>query len=173
MGFQHTPECDYLTCAAFRFKDYPIPISTSNHLLLDLCNLKSSPQRVECNFLSEDLELMRTAKETPPTAQMLAESLMSMKSTSKHEGESSPKVNSDSESERVENRGVRLHPVFNNTADDWMYLDESPSGGSSSSSASRPQPEIPLDETPPDVQVILKEPDDADIDPINAQPHKV
>ena len=25
MGFQHTPECDYLTCAAFKMKDYPIP----------------------------------------------------------------------------------------------------------------------------------------------------
>ena len=54
-----------------------------------------------------------------------------------------------------------------------MYLDESPSGGSSTSSASRPQPEIPLDETPPDVQVILKEPDDADIDPVDAHPPKV
>ena len=54
-----------------------------------------------------------------------------------------------------------------------MYLDESPSGGSSSSSASRPQPEIPLDEAPPDVQVILKEPDYTDIDPISAQPPKV
>ena len=53
----------------------------------------------------------------------------------------------------MENLGARLHPVFNNTADDWMYLDESLSGGSSSSSASRPQPEIPLDETPPDVPV--------------------
>ena len=100
MGFQHTPECDYLTCAAFNMKDYPIPISTSNHLLLDLCNLKSSPQRVECNFLSEDLELMRTAKETPPSAQMLAESLMSMTSTSNLESEFSPKANFGFESER-------------------------------------------------------------------------
>ena len=42
-----------------------------------------------------------------------------------------------------------------------------------SSSSSRPQPEIPLDETPPDVQVIVMEPDDAEIDAINAQPPKV
>ena len=76
MGFQHTPYCGYLTCEAFGLKDYPIPISTSNHLLLDLCNLKSSPQRVECSFLEQDLELMRTAKEAPPTASMLAESLV-------------------------------------------------------------------------------------------------
>ena len=139
MGFQHTPECDYLACAAFNLKDYPTPISISNHLLLDLCNLKSSPQRVECNFPSKDLELMRTARETSPSALMLAESLVSMKGTSKLEGDSSPKVNL---SEKVENLGVRLHPVFSSTADDWMYLDESPSGGSSSSSASRPQPEF-------------------------------
>ena len=136
MGFQHTPDCDYITCAALNLKNYPIPISTSNHLLLDLCNLKSSPQRVECNFLSEDLELMRTAKETSPSAIMLAESLVTIKSTSKLEGEFSPNVNFDFESERVENLGVRLHPVFNSTADDWMYLDESPSGGISSSEAS-------------------------------------
>ena len=66
---------------------------------------------------------MRTAKETPPSALMLAESLMSMKSTSKLEGELSPKVNFYFESEKVENLGARLHPVFNSTADDWMYLD--------------------------------------------------
>ena len=66
-----------------------------------------------------------------------------------------------------------MHPVFNSTANDWMYLDESPSGGSTSSSASRPQPEIPLDETPPDVPVILMNPDDAEIDAIDAQPPKV
>ena len=65
---------EHETCAAFGMKDYPIPISTSNHLPLDLCNLKSSPQRVECNFLSQDLELMRTARETSPSASMLAES---------------------------------------------------------------------------------------------------
>ena len=45
---------------------------------------------------------MRTAKETSPSAQMLAESLVSMKSTSKLEGEFSPKVNFDFESEKVE-----------------------------------------------------------------------
>ena len=101
MGFYHTPECDYLTCAAFGMKDYPIPISTSNHLLLDLCDLKSSPQRVECNFLTEDIELMRTAKETPPSAQMLAESLLSMKSTSVLEGDPSPKATLGLESETV------------------------------------------------------------------------
>ena len=145
MGFQHTPECDYLTCAAFNLKDYPIPISTSNHLLLDLCNLKSSPQRIECNFLSEDLELMRTAKETPPTAQVLAESLMSMKGTSNLEGETSPKAVFGFESEKVENLGARLHPVFNSTADDWMYLDESPGAGTSTSSSSPIPPDIPLD----------------------------
>ena len=73
----------------------------------------------------------------------------------------------------MENLGSWLHPVFNSTAGDWMYLDESPRGGNSTSSASRRQPEIPLDETPPDVQVILKEPDDADVDPVGAQSPKV
>ena len=73
---------------------------------------------------------MRTARETSRSAPMLAESLVLMKSTSDLEGDSSPKVNLDLESEKVENHGTRLHPVFNNTADDWMYLDESPSGGS-------------------------------------------
>ena len=60
MGFQHTPENDYLTSAAFGLKVYPIPISTSNYLLLDLCDVKFSPQRVECTFLVQDLKLMRT-----------------------------------------------------------------------------------------------------------------
>jgi len=104
---------------------------------------------------------------------MLAESLVSLKSTSKLEGEFSPKVKFYFDSEKVENSGVRLHPVFNSTTDDWMYLDESPRGGSSSSSASRPQPEILPDETPPDVPVILMNPDDAEIDAIDAQLPKV
>ena len=86
---------------------------------------------------------------------------MSMKSTSNLEGEFSPKANFGFDSEKVENLGARLHPVFNSTADDWMYLDEVPSGSSSSSSGPRPQPEIPLDETPPDVSVILMKPDEA------------
>ena len=50
---------------------------------------------------------------------------------------------------------------------------QTPSGGSSSSSASRPQPEIPLDETPPDVPVILMNADDAEIDAIDSQAPKV
>ena len=41
MEFKHSPQVDYLTCAAFGMKDYPIPISTTNHLLLDLANLKT------------------------------------------------------------------------------------------------------------------------------------
>ena len=106
---------------------------------------------------------------------MLAESLMLTKGTSNLEGDSAPKVDHDLEFEKVESLGLgaMLHPVFDSTEDDWMYLDQSPSGGNSTSPASRPQPEIPLDETPPDVQVILKEPDDADIDPVDAQPPKV
>ena len=168
MSFFHTPSCNCLTRATFGLKDYPIPISTSNHMLLDLCNLKFSPQRVEGNFLFQDLKLMRTATETAPTAAVLADSLVLIKGTSNLEGDSSPKVNSDLKLEIVDNLGIRLHSVFAGAEDDWMCLDEAPPGGSSTSSASRPQPEIPLDETPPDVHVILKEPDDAELDLVDA-----
>ena len=57
MKFEHTPECDYLTCAAFGMKDFPIPVSTTNHLLLDLAAMKNNPtgcgKVVECTWLTE------------------------------------------------------------------------------------------------------------------------
>ena len=43
MEFKHSPQCGYLTCAAFGMKDYPVPISTTNHLIIDLANQNSSP----------------------------------------------------------------------------------------------------------------------------------
>ena len=39
MEFKHPPQCDYMTCAAFGMKEFPLPISTTNHLLLDLASL--------------------------------------------------------------------------------------------------------------------------------------
>ena len=62
MSFTHTPECDYITCEAFGLKDYPIPISTSNHLLLNLVDLKSPPKRVSCQFLTDNVTQLRSAK---------------------------------------------------------------------------------------------------------------
>ena len=47
MKFEHTPQVDYLTCAAFGMKNFPVPISTTNHLIIDLAELKYSPQIVE------------------------------------------------------------------------------------------------------------------------------
>ena len=69
--------------------------------------------------------------------------------------------------------GQRMHPVFTDTADDWMYLEDSPGQGTSTSSTSSVPPAIPLDETPPGDSIILKEPDTVDIDPVDSQPPKV
>ena len=63
--------------------------------------------------------------------------------------------------------------MFTDTADDWMYLDEAPGAGTSTSSSSSPPPAIPLDETPPGESIILKEPDTVDVDPVDSQPPKV
>ena len=61
-----------------------------------------------------------------------------------------------------------MHPVFTDTADDWMFPDETPGASSSAT-----PPAIPLDETPPTESIILKEPDAADLDPVDSQPPKV
>ena len=75
MSFRHTPDCDYITCAAFGLKDFPVPVSTSNHLLLDLADLKKAPEIVSDSFMAEDLDTVRTAVECPPTSSALAEAL--------------------------------------------------------------------------------------------------
>ena len=63
MKFEHTPQVDYLTCAAFGMKNFPVPISTTNHLIIDLAELKYSPQIVECTWLNENVQMMRSAEE--------------------------------------------------------------------------------------------------------------
>lgn len=40
MNIRHTPDCDYLTCDAFGMKNFPRPVSTSNHLIIDLAEVK-------------------------------------------------------------------------------------------------------------------------------------
>ena len=66
MKFEHTPECDYLTCAAFGMEDFPIPISTSNHILLDLAAMKNNPtgcgKVVECTWLTESIDWAKSAR---------------------------------------------------------------------------------------------------------------
>ncbi len=79
MSFRHTPDCDYITCAAFGLKDFPVPISTTNHLILNLADMKQCPEEVECGFMSEDISLLRTAKEQKPSSSDLAGSLMHMR----------------------------------------------------------------------------------------------
>ena len=89
MEFRHTPTCDYLTCSAFGLKNFPIPVSTSNHLLLDMCNLKRSPQRVEGSFLDQEL--------LPPD-----EASHSGQGSTTLEGEQSPRASPGPGSEYVE-----------------------------------------------------------------------
>ena len=42
-------------------KNIPVPIT--NHLIIDLAELKYSPQIVECTWLSEKVEMVRTSTE--------------------------------------------------------------------------------------------------------------
>ena len=84
MSFRHTPDCDYITCAAFGLEDYPVPISTSNHLILNLADLKQSPESVKCGFMSEDISLLRTATEQKPSSSDLAGSLVHMRKSMDH-----------------------------------------------------------------------------------------
>ena len=87
------------------------------------------------------------------------------------EGDSSLKTSQGVGLEKVEHRtclGQRMHPVFTDTADDWMFPDETPGASSSAT-----PPAIPLDESPPGESIILKEPDAVDLDPVDSQPSKV
>ena len=86
--FKHSPQVDYLTCAAFGMKDFPVPISTTNHLIIDLANLKHSPEIVECTWLTEKVEWAKSATEINISPQDFAESLMQQE----HNGTSAEKV---------------------------------------------------------------------------------
>ena len=125
----------YLTCAAFGMKDYPVPISTTNHLIIDLANLKSSPELVECTWLSEEVEWAKSAKEINISPQDFAESLMQQVK----EGNIADKV-SEETTFHVSPVADKLHPVFAGTSDEWMYpeLQDLPNGygGSSGSRTS-------------------------------------
>jgi hypothetical protein len=61
MTFEHTPECDYLTCKAFGMHRHPLPISNTNHIVLDLASLKQNPHVMLTHGLEEDVLLSRTA----------------------------------------------------------------------------------------------------------------
>ena len=42
MSIEHTPACDYLTCPLFGLKRFSLPVSTSNHNVLDAMMFASS-----------------------------------------------------------------------------------------------------------------------------------
>jgi hypothetical protein len=132
MKFDHTPQVDYLTCAAFGMKNFPVPVSTTNHLIIDLAALKQSPELTQCTWLSEVVTWAKTGREVNTVSANTAclDTGVPDASTKFHI--------KDSEESEVS------HPVFNSTADNWMYPDELPEGygGSSSSSASPPKDEI-------------------------------
>ena len=81
MKFEHTPQVDYLTCAAFGMKNFPVPISTTNHLIIDLAELKYSPQIVECTWLNENVQMMRSAKEVNTSVTDFLEKNMQFQAT--------------------------------------------------------------------------------------------
>ena len=62
MTFEHTPECHYLTCKAFGMKRYPLPLSNTNHIVLDLAGLKQNPKVMLSTGLDEDVLFSRTAR---------------------------------------------------------------------------------------------------------------
>jgi len=154
MEFKHTPECDYISCEAFGLKDYPIPISTSNHLLLNLANLKDSPQRVSCQFLADDIGLIRSAEEIAPTAAMLAESLVRIKARENSCDSPESKDIEVLETDEFACCRINLHPAFVG-ADDWMWLDEVPNEPSSSSSSSKRESNEDAESVPMDREPIL------------------
>ena len=115
MFFRHTPDCDYITCAAFGLKDYPIPISTSNHLLLNLADLKTPPERIECQFLSRDIGLIRSAEEVMPSSAMLADSLVHMKNGQGQSDVLASKGPVSFEKDELDCTGEELHPALAGT----------------------------------------------------------
>ena len=56
MTMELSPEVDLLTCHALGMVKYPIPVSTSNHILVDLANLKHTPDELNSSFLADELE---------------------------------------------------------------------------------------------------------------------
>ena len=84
-------------------KDYTIPINTTNHLLLDLANLKKSHEMVECTWLAEEVSWARNAKEVIGLDMPLA-------AKASHEA--------------VSPDAGALHPMFAATSDDWMYPED-------------------------------------------------
>ncbi|MHC4951460.1 MAG: hypothetical protein ACYTEU_10825 [Planctomycetota bacterium] len=133
MKFEHTPQVDYLTCAAFGMKNFPVPVSTTNHLIIDLADLKQSPELTQCTWLSNVVNWARSATEVNTSqANTVCQGMGITDTSTKHAAIGCE----DSEESEVS------HPVFNSTADDWMYPElDLPNGygGSSSSSASPPQ----------------------------------
>ena len=147
MSFRHTPDCDYITCAAFGLNDYPIPISTSNHLLLNLADLKTPPERIECQFLSRDIGLIRSAEEVMPSSAMLADALVHMKNGQGQVDVSASKGPVPFEKDELDCAGEDLHPALVGTDEMW---EDDPYGfpqGTSTSSSSAAPPAPPLQDT--------------------------
>ena len=87
MSIRHTPDCDYLTCEAFGMKNFPLPVSTSNHLIIDLADVKQRPPESSSkSFLLDELEVLRTVQEVEPTSAALAEALKYWKCQSEQPG---------------------------------------------------------------------------------------
>ena len=116
-------------------KDYPVPISTTNHLIVDLANLKHSPEILECTWLSEKVEWAKSATEIDISPQEFAENLMQQE----YKGNIA-KDFSDETKFHASPVADKLHPVFTGTSGEWMYpeLQALPNsyGGSSGSSDS-------------------------------------
>ena len=53
MNIEHTPACDFLTCTLFGMKRYPLPVSTSDHTVLDIMHLKRSQKKPSHSFHSD------------------------------------------------------------------------------------------------------------------------
>ena len=127
MTFRHTPECDYITCEAFGLKDFPIPISTSNHLLLNLADLKTPPKRVNCQFLTQNVTQIRSAQEITETNVTLNVSQLDGRRTATDMDECNPPRS-------------ETHPAFA-AGDEWED-DPYGGGGFEQPSSSVKKPEI-------------------------------
>ena len=53
MNIEHTPACDFLTCTLFGMKRYPLPVSTSDHTVLDIMHLARSQKKPSHSFHSD------------------------------------------------------------------------------------------------------------------------
>ena len=113
-------------------KNFPVPVSTTNHLIIDLADLKQSPELTQCTWLSDVVSWAKSAKEVNTSSANTACLDTGVPNTSKT-------LQAAIGYEDLEKTKVS-HPVFNSTADDWMYPElDFPEGygGSSSSSASK------------------------------------